>query len=203
MIEKPHTTVITSDNSPEGDIRILLRADDEKRTKRNMKVSRYCKDHSCSQLTSAAFVSPVYVYGAESVVIFTKSDQTHLAHEDYEISHLPVKDFMTDANTRLPVFGIDLPGRTLAQLCLQPSDWLSDDEAWKHAQIVLATDRSYATTIRSALAGELSARNAGFVFLYSLRESKVSSKRGRCTYVLAESLASLAVTQAFLLTITK
>lgn len=83
---------------------------------------------------------------------------------------------MSNTGTRLPVFGIDLPSRTLAQLCLQPSDWLSDDEAWKHVQIVLATDRSYAVSIRSALATELVSSNPSFVFLYSLREGKVSER---------------------------
>jgi hypothetical protein len=81
---------------------------------------------------------------------------------------------MSSSHTRLPIVGIDLPARTLAQLCLQSSDWLSDDEAWKHAQIILATDRSYALSIRSALAGELVSSNPSFVFLYSLREGKVS-----------------------------
>jgi predicted HNH restriction endonuclease len=40
VVEKPHSTVITSETSLEGDIRILLRADDEKKTKRNAKVIR-------------------------------------------------------------------------------------------------------------------------------------------------------------------
>ena len=85
-----------------------------------------------------------------------------------------VKEFVVHSNTRLPVFGMDLPARTLAQLCLQSGDWLFDDEAWNHVQIVLATDRAYAISIRSALANEFGSRSAGFAFLYSLRESKVS-----------------------------
>ena len=40
LIEKAHPTVAAGDSSADGDIRILLRTDEERKTKRNAKVCR-------------------------------------------------------------------------------------------------------------------------------------------------------------------
>lgn len=76
-------------------------------------------------------------------------------------------------NTHVPVFGLDLPARVLAQLCLQSNDWLTDDEAWKATLPLLATDRAYALSVRHALRAECTGKGSPYVFLYSLREGKV------------------------------
>jgi hypothetical protein len=91
---------------------------------------------------------------------------------------LPAKDFAKRIETKLPVYGLDVPARSLAHLCLLPNDWLFEDESWKPVATGLGIDRSYAASIRSVLQGEARTEKYEFAFLFSLREGKVSDRGG-------------------------
>lgn len=84
-----------------------------------------------------------------------------------------VREFIQDVGAKLPVYGVDVPARVLAQISLLPGDWVDQDENWKHVQQLLSTDRFYASVIRNALLQEWHVKKSTHVFMYSLKEHKV------------------------------
>lgn len=84
-----------------------------------------------------------------------------------------MRTFTHSIGTKLPVYGVEIPARTLAQISLCSGDWVHQDESWKHVQQLLSTDRSYALAIRGALYQEYHNKKATHAYLYSLKESKV------------------------------
>lgn len=69
-------------------------------------------------------------------------------------------------------------------MCLN-TDWLVTEEAWKACLTLFPGDRQYAELIRTTLKGS---KDGSMVFLFSLREGKVSRKVTRCESSRAESV---------------
>lgn len=88
-----------------------------------------------------------------------------------------VNDFVSTTKTPLPVLAVDIPAHMLAQLGLT-SDWIREDEAWKAMlHVMVGQERSYVESLRTTVreyAAKRSGRVGGWLWLYSLREGKVS-----------------------------
>ena len=85
----------------------------------------------------------------------------------------PAADFATSVRSTLPVIGVDLSPELLGTLTLDTA-WVNDDDAWRPTHAAMPTsERSYADTVRRAVQ-EHAKRPGGNVWLYSVRDARVS-----------------------------
>jgi translation initiation factor 2-alpha kinase 4 len=77
----------------------------------------------------------------------------------------------------VPLIGVDMPVSTLSQMALDPS-WINEEEAWRSLLSGMKPgERGYMDSIRDAVK-EVKAKSGGSLWLFSVRESRVSSCSG-------------------------
>lgn len=86
-------------------------------------------------------------------------------------------EFANTTHSPLPIIAVDLPASILGGLALDHT-WLTEDDAWRAVLIGIPNeDRRYAEVVRDAVrtrgAGPSGGRGGGWVWLFSVRESRV------------------------------
>ena len=116
-------------------------------------------------------------YGIHLARIPSNSDQRPLARL---LMIWVAVEFANTTRSPLPIIAVDLPVSLLGGLALDHA-WLTEDDAWRAVLVgVPNEDRRYAEVVRDAIrtrgtgSGSGGVRNNGWVWLFSVRESRVS-----------------------------